>query len=75
MIRWRVDRQLEQREWTAYRFAEEAGLTLSLAYRLARPEPVQRIDAETLERLCEFFSVPPGELLEWVPERKRGRGA
>jgi DNA-binding Xre family transcriptional regulator len=27
---------------------------------------------DALDHLCEFSGVQPGELLEWVPERKRG---
>jgi DNA-binding Xre family transcriptional regulator len=74
MIRWRIAEILEQRDWTAYRLAQEAGITVPAAYRLARSRPVQRIDAGTLETLCALFGVQPGKLLEYVPARKRGRG-
>jgi DNA-binding Xre family transcriptional regulator len=44
------------------------------AYRLADPE-VQfgRFTADTLDRLCTTLRVQPGELLEWVPDKKKRR--
>lgn len=74
MIRWRIPELLKERGWTAYRLAQETGLTVPAAYRLAKGEPVQRIDAATLETLCETFGVQPGDLLEWERNSpKRGR--
>jgi len=74
MIRWRVAELLAARDWTPYRLAKEAGFTVTLAYRLAKPDAVQRIDAATLERLCEVLGVEPGELLARDDgERRRTR--
>jgi DNA-binding Xre family transcriptional regulator len=63
MIRWRVPELLEARGWTAYRLAQEAGLTMTAAYRLAKPGAIQRIDTATLEALCDVFRCGPGDLL------------
>jgi len=32
-----------------------------------------RFTADTLDRLCAALEVQPGQLLEWVPDRKRRR--
>ncbi|MGH7516458.1 MAG: helix-turn-helix domain-containing protein [Gemmatimonadales bacterium] len=38
------------------------------ACRLSRPEGrFGRLNADTLDRLCTFFRVQPGALLEWSP--------
>lgn len=71
MIRWRIPELLHKRGWTAYRLASESGLTVPAAYRLAKGDPVQRIDTITLEKLCELFCVEPGELIERVPSARR----
>jgi DNA-binding Xre family transcriptional regulator len=42
-----------------------------LAYRLAKRDAIQRIDARTLEKLCDVFGVGPGELLELETKRRR----
>ena len=73
MIRWRIAKMLDERGWSPYKLAQETGLTMPAAYRLAKGEPVQRIDAATLDTLCRAFDVQPGELLEWVPDRGRKR--
>ena len=75
MIRFHLARILERKGWTPYRLARETGLTVPTAYRLADPTlQFGRFTAATLDRLCAALEVQPGELLEWVPERKqRGR--
>lgn len=65
---------LEQRGWTRYRFAQEAEISMPVAYRLAKRDPgIRRLDLTTLDAVCRALNVQPGELLEYVPDRKRGR--
>jgi len=73
MIRWRILELLNERGWTAYRLAQEAQLTVPAAYRLAKSEAVRRIDAATLETLCEVFDKEPGDLIERVARTGRRR--
>jgi DNA-binding Xre family transcriptional regulator len=72
-IRWTIPELLEKKGWTAYRLAQETGLTVQAAYRLAKGEPVQRIDADTLERLCRVFEVQIGDILELEPPIQKTR--
>jgi DNA-binding Xre family transcriptional regulator len=66
---------MKARKISAYALGKGAGLGYPTAYRLSRPDGgFGRLEQETLNRLCEFFDVQPGELLEWIPERKRQRG-
>ena len=72
MIRLRVADVLEQRGWTAYRLAREAKISMPVAYRLAkRYGNFRRLDLVTLDVLCQTLSVQPGDLLEYVPDRKK----
>jgi DNA-binding Xre family transcriptional regulator len=74
MVRFRLAELLEGRGWTAYKLAQEAGLTIPAAYRLADPDHrIQRLDMATLDTLCRVLKVQPGELLEWGPDRKAKR--
>ena len=69
MIRWHLPELLEKRGWTAYRLASETGLTVPAAYRLAKPgKTLQRLDVDTLERLCRVLKVKPGQLLTYEPD-------
>lgn len=74
MIRFRLDAVLKRKGWTPYRLSQVTGLTAPTAYRLADPDlRFGRFTADTLDRLCDALEVQPGELLEWVPEKKAKR--
>ena len=55
MIRWRIPELLRLRGWSAYRLAQETGLTMPAASRLAKGDPVQRIDAAEAEKLITML--------------------
>jgi DNA-binding Xre family transcriptional regulator len=72
MMHARLDELLKKREWTWYRLAKERGITEPAVHRLAVPgRPVSRVDARALEKLCQVVGVGPGELPEWVPDKRR----
>jgi putative transcriptional regulator len=74
VIRFRLASVLKQKGWTPYRLSQATGLTVPTAYRLADPDMVfGRFTVDTLDRLCVALDVQPGDLLEWVPDKKRGR--
>ena len=74
MIRFHLAEILERKGWTPYRLARETGLTVPTAYRLADPDLIfGRFTADTLDRLCSALGVQPGDLLEWVPEKRPTR--
>lgn len=66
MIKWTLAQVLKDRKWTAYRLAQKAGLTMPSAYKLADPDHVpDRIDVETLEKICAALNVQPSRFLKW----------
>jgi putative transcriptional regulator len=74
VIRFHLAAVLKRKGWTPYRLAQETGLTVPAAYRLADPElRFGRFTADTLDRLCAALEVQPGELLEWVPNGRARR--
>jgi DNA-binding Xre family transcriptional regulator len=74
MVRLTIHHLMAQRGITAYALSRGAGLSYPSAYRLSRPSGTfGRLHADTLNRLCDFFEVQPGELLEWAPARRRQR--
>ena len=76
MVRWKIAELLKRRGWTAYRLAQETGLTVPAVYRLAKQHAqMGRVEGTTLDMLCEAFECQPGDLLEHVPDKpKRKRG-
>src|SRR5687767_7413465 len=74
MIRFHLASVLKRKGWTPYRLSQETGLAVPTAYRLADPDmEFGRFTADTLDRVCAALDVQPGDLLEWVPEKKRRR--
>jgi putative transcriptional regulator len=72
MVRWRIGELLKRRGWTAYRLAQQAGLTVPAVYRLAKQNAqMGRVEGDTLDRLCNALDVQPGELLEHVPDKPK----
>ena len=72
MIRFHLAAVLKRKGWTPYRLSQQTGLTVPTAYRLADPEiEFGRFTVDTLDRLCAALDVQPGELLEWVPDKRR----
>jgi DNA-binding Xre family transcriptional regulator len=64
---------MKRRGITAYALSRGAGLSYPSAYRLSRPGAgFGRLHADTLDRLCAFFQVQPGRLLEWIPAKRGG---
>jgi DNA-binding Xre family transcriptional regulator len=66
MIVWRV-RDVAERAGikTGYELWKQAGIHPNTAYRLW-DGTAKRLDIETLEKLCVFFGVPVGQLLQHV---------
>jgi DNA-binding Xre family transcriptional regulator len=71
MIRLRIHQLMARRGISAYALSRGAGISYPSAYRMSRPGGgFGRLHADTLDRLCTFFEVQPGSLLEWVPGKR-----
>jgi DNA-binding Xre family transcriptional regulator len=67
MVRLLVSQLMRTRGITAYALSKGAHLPYPTAYRLSRSGGAfGRLHAQTLDNLCGFFRVQPGELLKWV---------
>jgi len=74
MVRLTVHQLMARRGITAYALSRGAELSYPSAYRLSRPGGrFGRLHADTLDKLCAFFQVAPGALLEWKPAKPNGR--
>lgn len=72
MVRLNIHELLKTRGISAYALSKGTDLSYPSAYRLSRVGgKFGRLHAETLDRLCDFFQVQPGRLIEWVPSRAR----
>ena len=51
-------------------FVLELGLTAQAQQKPASQASKPAPSADTLDRLCRFFEVQPGMLMQWVPDRR-----
>ena len=69
MIRCHLSRMMGERKMKIVDVARETGLhrnTITLLYN----ETANRVDIETIERLCSLFECSVGDLFEYTPENK-----
>ncbi len=59
--------QLGQAELTQSQVAKESGLEEAQISRLATGKQ-RRIDFDTLDKLCRYFKVDPGDILQYTDE-------
>ena len=69
MVRLQIHALMLERGITAYALSKGAPMAYPSAYRLSRAHGrFGRMHADTLNRLCRFFDVQPGQLMQWVPD-------
>ena len=69
MIRCHLARMMGERKMRIADVARESGLSRSTVTLLYR-ETVQKVDLETIEKLCLLFKCEVGELLELQSQNK-----
>src|SRR5690348_16396000 len=79
VIVWKLPDLLRAKGWTAYRLAKETGFNQQRAYALAKPGArFASYKDDALDALCAALDCQPGDLLEWVPDKRArtrtGRG-
>jgi putative transcriptional regulator len=62
-----LSRLMGERRVSITRVAREAGMAYSAVHELYH-DRTSRYDRETLNKLCTYFKVPVGAILEWVPD-------
>jgi DNA-binding Xre family transcriptional regulator len=71
MIRLRIPELFDERNVTPYQVARDSGgrLDEGTLYRLQRARGhLAHVKMSTIQALCDYFQVPPGELFEYVPK-------
>jgi len=69
MIRLRLDKLLKDRKWTAYRLTKESGIHPNVLSKYVNNQ-VREISLDTLNVMCGALKCQPGDLIEYVREKK-----
>ena len=72
-VRFRLRELLEKRAMTQTELQVRTRLAWSTVNDLYNNKP-RRVELGTLDVLCEVLQCSIGELLERIPDKKRGRG-
>lgn len=67
MIKVHLSRILGERRMTQRKLAELGNLRTSTVHMIYN-EKAQRIDFDTLNRICKALGCQPGELMEYIPD-------
>lgn len=67
----RIDELIKQLGVSAYRFAEDTGITKNTIY-LLKNNPSQFPSGEVFDRIIATYKVTPSDIVEWVPEESAG---
>ena len=71
VLKNRLSRLMGERRIGIKGVAEGSGVSYRAVFDLYH-EKSQRVDLSTLNRLCNFFGVGPGEIFEWTPDARPG---
>lgn len=66
-MRNRVDRLIKDLGVSAYRFAEQTGITRNTVY-LLKNNPLQFPTSDVFDRIISTYRVSPNDIVEWLPE-------
>ena len=74
-VRFRLDKILKARgnNLSQSELSRRSGLSLTTINAIVLNKSTQ-VSLATLDSLCAVLGVAPGDLFEWVPDKKRGRG-
>lgn len=66
-VRNTIKRFLDARGLSVYQFRKDTGIAQRTAYDLAN-NPRQLPAPSVLSKICDFYRIQPGEVLEWTPD-------
>ena len=55
----------EERHITRTKLGEDTGLSTNIISKISKNEGFK---TETINRLCEYLKVQPGDIMEWIPD-------
>lgn len=75
-VRFRLSELLKERKKdfpTQAELSRQSGVSTVTINAIATGR-TEGIKLETLDRLCSTLGCQPGDLLEWIPGKRRGKG-
>ena len=61
----KLDELLKEREISKNRLGKETGISTNIISKISKNEGFK---TETINRICEYLKVQPGDIMEWIPD-------
>ena len=61
----KLDELLKTREISKNRLGKETGISTNIISKISKNEGFK---TETINRICEYLKVQPGDIMEWIPD-------
>lgn len=66
IVYYKLDELLKERKMT-WSNLRKAGLSQNMPTRFLKNE---NINSDTINKVCEYLHVQPGEIMEWIPDEE-----
>lgn len=66
IVYYKLDEMLKERKMT-WSDLRKVGLSQNMPTRFSKNE---NINSDTLNKVCEYLQVQPGEIMEWIPDEE-----
>ncbi len=61
----KLDELLKEREISKNKLGKETGISTNIISKISKNEGFK---TETINRICEYLEVQPGDIMEWIPD-------
>lgn len=67
IVYYKLDTLLSERKITKTQLCKDTGISTNVVSKISKNEVFK---TDTLNRICEYLQVQPGEIMEWIPDEK-----
>lgn len=61
----KLDELLQERKISKNKLGKETGISTNIISKISKNEGFK---TETINRICEYLEVQPGDIMEWIPD-------
>ena len=67
IVYYKLDTLLSKRKITKTQLCKDTGISTNVVSKISKNEVFK---TDTLNRICEYLQVQPGEIMEWIPDEE-----
>ena len=67
IVYYKLDALLKERKITKTQLYKDTGISTNIVSKISKNEVFK---TDTLNRICEYLHIQPGEIMEWIPDEE-----